>query len=152
MASCLPPCFPSLRSTRVKCTFTVQCNTHFGEEVRVVGNCDKLGQWDPAEALEMKWTDGHTWVATTTGIPTDKLVEFKYVLMSGGKVKKWEPLMQNRTVMPHPGMFLVNVFGSIDDPAVPELPDNDEVGGPSPSKVISEPDTQPTVEGPQAGA
>lgn len=149
MSSCLPPCFPSLISRRVKCTFTVQCNTHFGEEVRVVGSCDKLGQWDPAQGLEMKWTDGHTWVATTTGIPTDKPIEFKYVLMKEGEIKKWEPLGQNRTVMPHAGMFLVNIFGDINDPNPPEIPDDNVVGGPSPSKII---ETAEPVAGPQAGA
>eukprot|EP00746_Dinoflagellata_sp_MGD_P012474 gnl/MRDRNA2_/MRDRNA2_126630_c0_seq1.p1 gnl/MRDRNA2_/MRDRNA2_126630_c0~~gnl/MRDRNA2_/MRDRNA2_126630_c0_seq1.p1 ORF type:complete len:191 (-),score=29.81 gnl/MRDRNA2_/MRDRNA2_126630_c0_seq1:74-646(-) len=130
----LVPNFASLCRAKctVQCTFSVQCDTHFGEEVRVVGNCDSLGQWNPNEGLEMHWTDGHRWVATTTGIPTDQIVEFKYVLMAGGKVKQWEPFEENRIIMAHrndPSMILANIFGDRcdnpcgDGPCPPELPE-----------------------------
>ena len=48
--------------------FVYKAETRFGQSVRVVGNCPKLGNWDPAKApalttdvrlacLEISWND-----------------------------------------------------------------------------------------------
>jgi hypothetical protein len=79
----------------VSATFSVSCQTTFGQEVRVVGNVAILGHWDPHNGAAMQWTDGHIWVTTVDfSMPlsaSDKSLEYKYVLMSNGQVEGWEP-------------------------------------------------------------
>lgn len=35
----------------------------FGEKLKVVGSSQELGEWNVFEAPDMRWTDGHLWVA-----------------------------------------------------------------------------------------
>lgn len=87
----------TVNSSATNVSFIVACQTQFGEEVRIVGNTEKLGQWNPNDALTMKHmhtTEGDKWVATVDlDLPTaasDKHVEYKYVIMSEGQLKTWE--------------------------------------------------------------
>eukprot|EP00746_Dinoflagellata_sp_MGD_P039699 gnl/MRDRNA2_/MRDRNA2_195863_c0_seq1.p1 gnl/MRDRNA2_/MRDRNA2_195863_c0~~gnl/MRDRNA2_/MRDRNA2_195863_c0_seq1.p1 ORF type:complete len:280 (-),score=35.83 gnl/MRDRNA2_/MRDRNA2_195863_c0_seq1:70-909(-) len=82
-------------------SFSVVCHTNFGEEVRVVGNVPELGQWHPDRALTMTWSDGNVWQATVEvefpPTASGKSFEYKYVIMSQGKVMCWESC-DNRNV------------------------------------------------------
>lgn len=101
----VPPCFgflPCLQKRSVMtATFSVKCDTQFGEELRVVGDVPALGQWDPKKGPTMQWTEGNVWEIT---IPIhfppdlDMPLQFKYVLMQNGKVKEWELGDENRVV------------------------------------------------------
>lgn len=33
----------------------------FGEQFLVVGDDPMFGLWDPASAIPLNWSDGHTW-------------------------------------------------------------------------------------------
>lgn len=109
----------SKRTTRtVNATFSVLCApTHFGEEVRLVGNVATLGQWDPSRAVPMQWTDGHIWL---TGVELEfpsaesgETLEYKYVVMSG-KHQRWESCYNRVISQPPFGSALIcrNVWNS----------------------------------------
>lgn len=106
-------------SRTVSVTFSVMHQAKYGEEVRVVGNVVKLGQWNPSGAAALRWTDGHVWTATLeiefppSVSVKQRTLEYKYVVMKNGKVKKWEPLQSNnRSVFrPTSKCKLVNVWG-----------------------------------------
>lgn len=107
------------KSSTVTVTFSIPYHTMFGDELRVVGSAASLGDWDPSRAAAMEWTDGHVWVTTvdlelfqeTSGKP----VEYKYVLMSNGHVKEWEPSGNHSAFQPTSGSSLVchNVWGQL---------------------------------------
>jgi hypothetical protein len=81
--------------------FAFHHKTKVNEEVRVVGNVEELGKWDPHRAPPMKCImgqgDGPVWVTRVDlQFPKkNKPIEFKYVLMTregNRKVfKEWEP-------------------------------------------------------------
>ena len=37
--------------------FKVNFHTNFSEHIRIVGNCQQLGNWNPHEGLELKTTE-----------------------------------------------------------------------------------------------
>lgn len=87
-------------TTRV--TFTFHHKVNDGEEIRVVGNAKKLGQWDPTRAAPMKLmhkqTDDPVWVGyVDLNFPLHQPLEYKYVVMTcatykdGPRLKEWEP-------------------------------------------------------------
>jgi hypothetical protein len=88
----------AIPKTRISTTFSVACETAWGDEIRVVGSAVKLGQWDPSKAATMRCTDGNKWVTKVdVEFPAAKPLEYKYVLMSKGEPKSWEPC-ENRVL------------------------------------------------------
>jgi hypothetical protein len=111
----------------VKVTFSLPYETRYGEEIHVVGNVKKLGQWRPRGAVEMRWTDGHIWVTTIeVEFPppaSGKPLEYKYVLMKDGQVKRWEPGENHILSCPRSGSSLVcyNFWGTQNNLLHPDL-------------------------------
>jgi len=103
----------------VTVAFSIPYETFPGEEIRVVGNVSKLGQWDPSGAATMQWTDGHVWVAEVElEFPPAALavpIEYKYVVMSYGQVSRWEQGENRRLSQPQSGSSLVcqNVWDDV---------------------------------------
>lgn len=61
----------------VEVSFTcANASTDWGQSVYVTGNNDALGNWSPAEALELEPNDYPTWNASFT-MPTDTSIEWK---------------------------------------------------------------------------
>ncbi|CAG9462760.1 unnamed protein product, partial [Pedinophyceae sp. YPF-701] len=67
--------------------FAIPYCTSFGQEVRMVGSAEQLGQWDVTRALSMTWTDGHIWRGEAPLAPGE--VEYKYVVVSSGDSPAW---------------------------------------------------------------
>jgi hypothetical protein len=100
-------------------TFSVPYQTSFGEQIVVVGNVEALGEWDPTKAAVMRWTDGHIWVTTVDlELPpaaSGKTLEYKYVLMSHGRMKCWEECENRSLCQARSGSSLVcnNIWGDL---------------------------------------
>lgn len=43
--------------------FNIAYKTNFGQQLRLVGNTDSLGQWDIERSVPMQWTQGDIWTA-----------------------------------------------------------------------------------------
>ncbi|GAQ88582.1 glycoside hydrolase family 13 protein [Klebsormidium nitens] len=69
---------PGCRAAAVR--FNVRTPTNFGEEVKVVGSAEQLGNWDINRAPMLKWTEDHWWRAELN-LPTDQVVEYKVILL-----------------------------------------------------------------------
>ncbi|KAG6697624.1 hypothetical protein I3842_09G210400 [Carya illinoinensis] len=70
--------------------FQLQKGCKFGEQFLVVGDDPMFGLWDPARAIPLNWSDGHTWTVELD-IPAGKAVKFKFILkeITGNIV--WQP-------------------------------------------------------------
>ena len=84
----------NLEAIRSASSFQVQfryvCATAFGQTVKVVGNHDTIGSWNPDHALQLQWSTGDVWTGQVivANVP-GKCLEFKYILVTGDKLK-WE--------------------------------------------------------------
>jgi len=144
-------------TTRV--TFAFHHKVNVGEEVRVVGNVSKLGQWDPNRAAPMKvmnmgrgQTDDPVWVGhVDLTFPLHQPLEYKYVLMTcptgshGTRLKEWEPCA-NRVLRDKNGardgdaLILHQYWGGRDKVCHDKVPDYGDLVGCNPL-------TQPLIAG-----
>ncbi|CAG9319344.1 unnamed protein product [Blepharisma stoltei] len=80
----------SQKSDIINISFRLLYRAKIGENLRVVGNSEKLGNWDFNKGLKLEWTRGHNWIGR---IEIDKLeacnLEFKYVVVQD-TYQKWE--------------------------------------------------------------
>ena len=68
--------------------------------IQVVGSCVELGNWDiTAQAVVMKWNEGHLWVGEAT-VPCG-IHEFKFVVTDGcsGNALYWETSGASNRIM-----------------------------------------------------
>lgn len=78
----------------VDVTFTVHYLTHSpGQTVAVTGNRQELGNWKDFIPLE-RAKDGF-W-ASVIGLPAESQVEWKFVLVDEGKIRRWEECENRR--------------------------------------------------------
>lgn len=63
--------------TRV--TFVIRCRTHFGQRLRIVGDDQEMGGWDPVRATELTTSVGDypKWRLSLT-LPANRTIEYKY--------------------------------------------------------------------------
>ena len=68
--------------------FEIEYQTSMGQEVGIIGSLNELGRWNQDKVLKLNWDDG-VWRKQIPYINgTD--FEFKFILISNGKVIKWE--------------------------------------------------------------
>ncbi|PIE90864.1 MAG: hypothetical protein CR997_04365 [Acidobacteria bacterium] len=74
----------------MKITFKIHFNTHFGQQLAILGNCDALGNWNPSQAVFMSHIDHGYWVANLE-LPQRSHYKFtyKYVIFHGEHLE-WE--------------------------------------------------------------
>lgn len=117
--------------------------------MRVCGDCEELGEWDPQHSLALEWTDGDVWVGCVA-IPRDQPVEFKFVVIPHeGHAAIWEGGPNRRFTSPARGtdgaVFTIkSTWGdtsasvmipsspdavSTDSDEEPTIPADDDVGG-----------------------
>lgn len=72
----------------MKVTFHLKYDSHWGEELLLVGSADALGQWNTNKALAMRYVDHGYWSANVE-LDADESVEYKYVVKENGQVR-WE--------------------------------------------------------------
>jgi hypothetical protein len=80
-------------------TFRLRFQANYGQRIRVVGNCEQLGSWDHMHGAEMKWTDGHLWIANV-GLPRDTVLEYKFVVLESDGVTPAAWQSGNNAVLP----------------------------------------------------
>ena len=84
-----------------------------GEDVRVVGNIEKLGNWDCELAFKLinSEKDKDIWISKTNmKIPINFDLEYKYILFKDGIFEKWEklPYNKNRSInIPDIGKYIL---------------------------------------------
>ena len=74
-----------------KIIFSIKYDTIFGEEVGILGSIPKLGNWDQNKIFYLNWNNGNIWIGDFS-LETNSFLdfEFKFVISSNRKVKKWE--------------------------------------------------------------
>ena len=72
--------------------FEINYISQFGEEVGILGSIFPLGNWEHNKVIRLKWNNGHIWKGGIyVNNNTIKNFEFKFVILQGNKIKKWEP-------------------------------------------------------------
>jgi len=99
-------------------TFKVKCNTRgFGEDVYIVGDCTQLGNWNADHALILSTSKQvkPIW-SITVSLPSEIVVQYKYILKVGKTIKRWENFPGNRRLRPS-GFSMVlddGIFGQME--------------------------------------
>jgi len=74
------------------------------EEVRVVGNCEELGNWEPLQGVPLTRCDAPSecWASKGVSLPLGDPVQYNYVILekSAGDNVRWEDCEGNRTIVP----------------------------------------------------
>jgi len=94
-----------LRRLKTKVSFRWECESVApDEEVWVVGNCDQLGNWDPAKGIRLQRNESITtcWSSPNVSLFTGEQVEYKYTMcnVAPGSSARWEWLWGNRSLIP----------------------------------------------------
>jgi len=76
--------------TKTILRFEIPYRTNFGERVVITGNQDCLGQWDPNRGIDLQWSQGDLWFVEGVEIYGQPQIEFKFIIMNGPKVVRWE--------------------------------------------------------------
>mmetsp|Transcript_20449 Transcript_20449/g.70809 ORF Transcript_20449/g.70809 Transcript_20449/m.70809 type:complete len:570 (+) Transcript_20449:67-1776(+) len=106
-------------------TLAVLAETVFGEQVRLVGEGEALGEWQPEFGLALSaspasypaWTLGSRAAALGDG---SKVLRFKFVIVADNGMARWEPGPNRTFVLPTSGhAVLATTFGEQPD-AVPQ--------------------------------
>lgn len=89
-----------MKSNLAQVSFQFKTQARLGEEVRIAGNCDSLGNWRAFDGPKLS-TDQNKypfWALTSSvSIPMDIDIEYKYVYIADG-VPRWEELPNNRKI------------------------------------------------------
>eukprot|EP00903_Cladosiphon_okamuranus_P012881 g12029.t1 len=83
-------------------TFGVEAKLGHGEVIYVCGSCPSLGAKDPSRALRLV-TDPSSypvWSSDPVPVPLDKKVTYRYCVVAGGKLKRWEDISVDRELDP----------------------------------------------------
>ena len=76
--------------------FKYECLIAEGEEVRIVGNKEELGNWDINQAEKLSISNINVWKSRENiEIPINTTVEYKYVIFKNDKFERWEELPNN---------------------------------------------------------
>ena len=81
-------------------SFGVEAKLGHGEVIYVCGSCPSLGAKDPSRALRLV-TDPSSypvWSSDPVPVPLDKKVTYRYCVVAGGKLKRWEDISVDRWV------------------------------------------------------
>lgn len=63
---------------KLKWRFTRKEFLKFGRAWYVVGSTVELGNWDPNNAIRLKWTEADNW-SVQISLPIDKVIHYKYL-------------------------------------------------------------------------
>ncbi|GAM27795.1 hypothetical protein SAMD00019534_109710, partial [Acytostelium subglobosum LB1] len=74
-----------------KIRFWLKYHVQFGQQVRVTGNCEQLGNWDPQKAFPLKFSQGDTWEGELL-LGQAGRIEYKYFISyyDTGDLLYWE--------------------------------------------------------------
>lgn len=63
-------------------SFSVTTNVGAGNNVYVVGNHPDLGNWNPLQAIKLRWTDGNVWTGRVA-VQKGTSLEYKFIVRDG---------------------------------------------------------------------
>jgi hypothetical protein len=101
-------------------SFSVHAEIKYGEKVHLSGDTFSLGGFKPSQSVELVTTPEEYPIWRTPKkivLLTNKPVEYRYAIFSGGNFSAWEPLQcRSRRVVPHTStMDIIDVFGVVGD-------------------------------------
>ncbi|PFH31039.1 starch binding domain-containing protein [Besnoitia besnoiti] len=70
--------------------FKVPFNTHFGQNLFLIGSDEMLGNWAAEQAVSMVWTQNNIWTCELKFPREATRVEYKYLIKEGSHMI-WEP-------------------------------------------------------------
>ncbi|KYR00266.1 hypothetical protein DLAC_03429 [Tieghemostelium lacteum] len=75
-----------------KIRFWLKYHVPFGQQIRVTGNCEQLGNWDPKKAFPLKFSQGDTWEGEIILGYQSGRIEYKYFIsyFDTGELVYWE--------------------------------------------------------------
>ena len=83
-----------------KIIFSMKYNTHFGEEVGILGSIPDLGNWNQNQIFYLQWNDGNIWkgeIDFNSNPLTD--FEYKFIISYNRTVKMWESGDNNKVIV-----------------------------------------------------
>lgn len=83
-------------------SFGVEAKLGHGEVIYVCGSCPSLGSKDPSRALRLV-TDPSSypvWSSEPVPVPLGQKVTYRYCIVAGGKLKRWEDIAVDRELDP----------------------------------------------------
>jgi trehalose 6-phosphate synthase/phosphatase len=105
-----------MASSTSRVVFQFTSNTVYGEKIRVTGNHENLGNWDPSRAPVLS-TDSNSyplWITTSPIVlPLNSGIEYKYIYTNGSGFR-WEALQENRKLnLEHSSMIIEDDEGTL---------------------------------------
>ncbi|KAI8944435.1 family 15 glycosyl hydrolase [Xylaria longipes] len=79
--------------TAVAVTFTVSKTTTYGQTVKIVGNIDKLGNWDTTKAVTLsasQYTSSNPVWSGTISLSPGQAIQYKYIVVNTDGSVVWE--------------------------------------------------------------
>ena len=85
--------------------FKYKCNTIMGEEVRIIGGHESIGNWNVEKSQKLKYDTSENLWKTEENIllPQNTTIEYKYVIFRGNNLNRWEDLPNNQNRKVNPG-------------------------------------------------
>ena len=72
----------------MKVTFHLKYDSHWGEELFLTGNVEKLGSWNPDKALAMRYVNNGYW-SVDVELNDTETIEYKYIIKENEQFR-WE--------------------------------------------------------------
>ena len=72
-----------------KVYFSVKYGVKFGQSISLIGDKEQLGQWKTPK-VNLSWSKGNIWVLNDPVKLDSPKFCFKYVVVEGGNVVRWE--------------------------------------------------------------
>eukprot|EP01112_Ceratiomyxa_fruticulosa_P009574 TRINITY_DN2504_c0_g1_i3.p1 TRINITY_DN2504_c0_g1~~TRINITY_DN2504_c0_g1_i3.p1 ORF type:complete len:497 (-),score=73.16 TRINITY_DN2504_c0_g1_i3:174-1664(-) len=86
-------CFSWRRISAVVVTFSIHYETKYGQNLRIAGDLQSLGSWNPEKSLRLKWEEGAWWSGKLL-VPPETTFRYKYNLRNSltenPAENKWE--------------------------------------------------------------
>ena len=105
-------------------TFEVEAEVALGETVHVLGDAG-LGCFEPTESIQLHTTpdDFPRWkTAQPLAFASGHPVKYRYAIFAGGELQLWEPISEDRTMVPRGAeMQVTDVFGRSDRDGVDDV-------------------------------
>ncbi|KAF5195114.1 Phosphoglucan, water dikinase protein [Thalictrum thalictroides] len=78
------------QSKTIHVKFLLQKECSFGDQFLLVGDDPSIGQWNPASAIPLNWSDEHIWTVELD-LPVGQSIHFKFILKNAKEELFWQP-------------------------------------------------------------
>jgi cyclomaltodextrin glucanotransferase len=74
-------------------------NTHYGEDIYIIGDCEELGNWDRERAVRLEYINSNTWaIDIPFDISRNKFINYKYFVRGNDKLIRENSIGRRRFV------------------------------------------------------